>query len=217
MVYWWFCSKSPNPVTNSIMFETGWSLVLVALEPRHDQSPLVSLLACLELATGTSSLKYGENFSKSVRDRLKALGDFACVWCMCFLKVTWLPAHLLWTRAHPSVKGDAGGHVDMNLMSLHFFKWEGFFHTFELFSFLKSVHVFFINSSASISVVSFSDWSATTKWRARKSASGRGGRLGNLFLHAGWDVLSKKPVNLAKVKPRINGKKSWAFVTRLDV
>lgn len=71
-------------------------------------------------------------FLKSVRDRLKALGDFACVWCICFLKVTWLPTHLLWTRAHPSVKGDAG-HVDMNLMSLHFFKWKGFFHTFEFF------------------------------------------------------------------------------------
>ena len=52
-------------------------------------------------------LKYGQNFwSSSVI--VSNLWEISLAFrAFVFQKVTWLPAHLLWTRTHPSVKGDA--------------------------------------------------------------------------------------------------------------
>lgn len=58
-------------------------------------------------------------FLKSVRDRLKALGDFACVWCICFLKGD-LAASSPALNQYPPVLEGWRRHLDMNLMTWHF-------------------------------------------------------------------------------------------------
>ena len=69
-------------------------MVLVVLEPRHDQSPLASLLAFLGLPTGISARSMGQIFD--VLPRLfQSLGRFLAFGA-CVFKVAWLPTHLLW-------------------------------------------------------------------------------------------------------------------------
>ena len=94
-------AHSPEDARGCILkFEAGW-MVLVVLEPRHDQSPLASSLGVPWASYRNQRTKYGPKFFDVLPRLFQSLGRFLAFGA-CVFKVAWLPTHLLWPWTVPT-------------------------------------------------------------------------------------------------------------------